>query len=407
MMSQSPKRSGQGVRILILLFLVPAFLAGDLAIAYAQSAEPAPRRTLLQLLFGTPREKQRTVVKKPPPKKTRKKRTQAARTAVAQAAKPVEKLADARKVLVVGDFLAGGLGEGLQEAFADTPGIIVETRTNGSSGLVREDYFNWQQQLPTYLTDVKPALVVISLGSNDRQQMRVNGQSEKNRSEAWIAEYTRRADALAAFPKAAGTPMLWVGMPPFQSPSMTTDMAAINSLFKTVSEKAGGQFIDVWEGFVDEAGKFVITGSDINGQQVRLRSGDGINLTKAGKRKAAFYVEKEIRRILSGAAGTTISSLGSIGTIASDGAGTPDFTAAAPEIRIEDIVTTLPIALTDPDLDGATALLGGPTLAAEAGASPRDLLVGKGEVTQAPDGRIDDFRLSKPATVLSNPVIRN
>ncbi len=48
----------------------------------------------------------------------------------------------------------------------------------------------------------------------------------------------------------------------------------------------------------DENGKFVISGSDINGQQVRLRGSDGINFTKAGKRKLAFYVEKEIRRVL-------------------------------------------------------------------------------------------------------------
>ena len=64
------------------------------------------------------------------------------------------------------------------------------------------------------------------------------------------------------------------------------------------NEAAGGTFVDVWDGFVDEAGKFVITGSDVNGQQVRLRGSDGINLTKAGKRKLAFYAEKDIRKIL-------------------------------------------------------------------------------------------------------------
>lgn len=44
----------------------------------------------------------------------------------------------------------------------------------------------------------------------------------------------------------------------------------------------------MWDGFVDEGGKFVITGYDMNGQQARLREADGIGMTQAGKRKLAF-----------------------------------------------------------------------------------------------------------------------
>ncbi len=57
-------------------------------------------------------------------------------------------------------------------------------------------------------------------------------------------------------------------------------------------EKFGGEFVDIWDGFVDEGGEFVITGSDINGQPVRLRGQDGVSFTAAGKRKLAFYAEK-------------------------------------------------------------------------------------------------------------------
>ena len=55
---------------------------------------------------------------------------------------------------------------------------------------------------------------------------------------------------------------------------------------------------------VDEEGKFMVTGSDVNGQQVRLRSSDGVNMTEAGRRKLAFYVEKVARRHLSDAPAT-------------------------------------------------------------------------------------------------------
>ena len=73
---------------------------------------------------------------------------------------------------------------------------------------------------------------------------------------------------------------------------MNSDMLAFNDIYRRVGGERGGEFVDVWDGFVDENGAFVSTGPDINGQPVRLRSNDGINFTKAGKRKLAFYARK-------------------------------------------------------------------------------------------------------------------
>ena len=85
-------------------------------------------------------------VRKPRPTARKKKTT----TTVAKTpeAPIVEKLPDAKVVLVVGDFIAGSVGEGLATAFEATPGIRVERRTNGSSGIVRDDYYNWPESLP-------------------------------------------------------------------------------------------------------------------------------------------------------------------------------------------------------------------------------------------------------------------
>jgi len=55
----------------------------------------------------------------------------------------------------------------------------------------------------------------------------------------------------------------------------------------------------VWDGFVDEAGKFTTFGPDYEGQNRRLRSADGVFFTKYGARKLAHYVEREIRRYMS------------------------------------------------------------------------------------------------------------
>jgi hypothetical protein len=119
---------------------------------------------------------------------------------------------------------------------------------------------------------------------------------------------------------------------------------------------------------------------------VRLRGSDGINFTKAGKRKLAFYVEKEIRRLLGdAAAGPGLQS------------DLKDLVVTAPPADDAEITKTQPISLADPALDGGTALLGGSALKGN-GKSLRDKLVEKGETANAPLGRVDDFRLEKTAT---------
>jgi len=359
-------------------------VAASLAAAPAGAQERVQRKSILELLFGSPKrkaEEPQPTIRKPSTTVRKKKPARTVVTAPEPAA--VEKLPDAKVVLVVGDFIGGSLGDGLITAFEATPGIRVERRTNGSSGMVRDDYYDWPAALPGLIAETNPTLVVVSMGANDRQQMTVAGNSEKFRSEAWTKEYEARIAALA---REGGRPLLWMGMPPFQSSALTADMTTLNTLYRAGVEKAGGEFVDIWDGFVDEDGKFVISGSDINGQQVRLRGSDGINFTKAGKRKLAFYVEKEIRRLLGDAAtGPGLQS------------DLKDLVVTAPPAEDAEITKTQPIGLADPALDGGTALLGGTALKGN-GKSLRDKLVEKGETANAPLGRVDDFRLEKTAT---------
>lgn len=374
------------VRLGLALAVSASVLATAGAPASAQ--ERVERRSILQLLFGTPKRKE---IKPEPEIKRPRAVIRKKRPATAIAKKPepaaIEKLPDAKVVLVVGDFIAGSVGEGLIAAFETTPGIVVERRTNGSSGIVRDDYYNWPESLPGLIAETKPALVVVSMGANDRQQMTVAGQKEKFRSEAWTAQYEARVARIATLAHEGGKPLLWMGMPAFQSSALTADMTTLNNIYRASVEKAGGAFVDIWDGFVDEEGKFVISGSDINGQQVRLRGSDGINFTKAGKRKLAFYVEKEIRRLL--------------GDAAADGPGLQgdlkDLVVVAPPAEAAEITKTQPISLADPALDGGTALLGGTPIKGN-GKSLREKLVEKGEIADAPLGRVDDFRLDKTAT---------
>ena len=81
-------------------------------------------------------------------------------------------------------------------------------------------------------------------------------------------------------------------------PALDRRHAYLNELFRSAREEAGIAYVDVWDGFIDEAGSFTVQGPDFEGQISRCARADGVYFTKAGARKLAHYVEREIQRLL-------------------------------------------------------------------------------------------------------------
>jgi len=364
--------------------------------AFAQ--EPVYRPWSLRDLFFPRREPrylpQEDIPNRQPKARVRKKAAPKARAVARKPAEPVipviEKAPDAKVILVIGDFLGSGLADGLGIIYAENPKVRIVDRSKGSSGFVREDYFDWPKEIGPIIETEKPAAIAVMLGSNDRQQMRVGDTHEAMRTENWNKEYDRRTEALAKAITERKVPFIWVGVPAFKSSKMTSDMLAFNDIYRAASEGAKAEFVDVWDGFVDENGAFVTTGPDVSGQPVRLRSDDGINLTQAGKRKLAFYAEKPLNKIL----GLTTST----GTAA----GAPALPVLTPEEqKAAPVDRTVPISLNDPELDGGTELLGA-NVGKAGPRSPNEKLAIDGIAPDAKPGRADDFswppRPVEPAT---------
>ncbi len=351
--------------------------------SYRVYEEPAPRR----IIRKAPRKKAPAEASAPRRSSSRAATGAAAATAAATAAAAastpaVEKSETARNVLVIGDFMAGSLGKGLEAAFADNRDIRVTTRVDGSSGLVRDDHRDWPATIGTMIDETKPAAVVVMLGANDRQAIRAPDGALPLRGQEWAEAYEGRAKALAEAIRAKKVPFLWVGMPAFQSDRATEDMVYLNDLFRTVALMSGGEYVDVWSGFTDANGGFVTSGPDTAGQTVRLRNSDGITLTGAGQEKLAFYVEKPVTKVL--------------------GLNVEDFVAslADQQLSAKDLPTAVdaalatsapPVSFADPRLDGGDQLLGGPKDAAGGQGSPREKLVREGIATAAVSGRADQF----------------
>ena len=146
------------------------------------------------------------------------------------------------------------------------------------------------------------------------QGKKANGVIEF-RSDQWAEIYSRRIDATIAALKSKGVPVFWVGLPAIRGPKATADAVYLNDLYRARAEHAGAVYVDVWDGFVDEGGKFTTMGPDFEGQMRRLRTGDGVYFTKAGARKLAHYVEREIRRYMNNRAVPVALPTGPVGPL--------------------------------------------------------------------------------------------
>ena len=75
-------------------------------------------------------------------------------------------------VVVMGDTLGDMLADGLEEAFEDFPEIGVLHKGKESSGLVRNDFYDWPKTaLEIANGPRKPDVAVMMLGSNDHQAL--------------------------------------------------------------------------------------------------------------------------------------------------------------------------------------------------------------------------------------------
>lgn len=346
----------------------------------AQEEKP---RTLFEFLFRGDRAETPRKAQPSRKSKSRSGRSKSAKSTRPRATAPevevVEKSPNARVVLVVGDFMAGGLAEGLTEIYAENADVRVVERNNGSSGFVRPDFYDWPEEIKTLIDTEKPTVVAVMIGSNDRQEMSIGDVREEPMTDAWLKEYAARAAAFGSIVRQKGVPFVWVGMPSFKSKKMTSDMLILNDIYRTAAEASGGEFIDIWEGFVDETGAYVQTGPDVNGQPVRLRSSDGINLTRPGKRKLAFYAEKSLAKVLGAAAGGSGPSVPFLGS----------GTTTVDPLSID---RTVPVSLMDPELDGGGELLGAMSPAAREDARTLAEKLAVQGIAPAPvPGRADDF----------------
>ena len=204
------------------------------------------------------------------------------------------------------------------------------------------------------------------------------------RSDKWTELYIKRIDDTIAALKAKNVPVFWVGLPPVRDPKISADLSYLNDLYRARAEKAGITYIDTWDGFVDESGRFVVQGPDFEGQTRRLRSGDGVHFTEAGARKLAHYVEREIQRaLMANAAPVTLPATDEPATAPQQPAAPRPGSAIARPLAGPVMPLTTPAE--------ASELVGGANARQAATDAIASKVLVRGDPNRAPAGRGDDF----------------
>ncbi len=205
---------------------------------------------------------------------------------------------DRYRVLVIGDSLGDGLWSGLYRAFEEDANLEFVKRAKVNGGLLSA---NWEFDLDDALKDGTYQIAVVMYGANDDQAIRVGKDLVKVGSEAWRQAYGERVEKVIKKLRAANLAIYWVGLPIMRSPTQSADAEAMNEVYREKAFINGAKYVDTWNGFMDEGGRFSAYGPDMTGQVKRLRADDGVLFTMRGYVKLAHFPEKEIRHDLGAA----------------------------------------------------------------------------------------------------------
>jgi uncharacterized protein len=293
-------------------------------------------------------------------------------------------------VAVMGDSLGQLLAQGLTDSLSDRPEVGILREAHEDSGLVRNDFYDWTKAAHDLIASgQKINVAVMLIGSNDHQPLRdADGTYQDPDSPKWNDLYAARVDAISAMFRDAKIPLLWVGLPIMKSDKLSSEMVALNDIYREHASKNGATYIDIWDAFGDDKGQFSPYGPDVNGQAVRLRSLDGIHFTKAGAVKLASFVAPDIRQILDSGTPQGDAALAKIETTTPAGANAPGNAAVAPPVK-PPIGPVLP--LTGPALAPGGQLVTPATADAVAAQNLIEQTFAAGKPPEAKPGRADDF----------------
>jgi len=187
------------------------------------------------------------------------------------------------RIAVVGDSLAQGVGFAADSVFKP---FWAEVFKQGriSTGLAREDYFDWMAQMHTIVDRADPDLTLVMIGENDNQGMLYpDGTLEQDVGTFdWAAHYQGRVEQFAKIATSGGGHVVWIGLPNTADKSRWDFIQRQDAIFQAVADELPNvAYFDSWNTFAAPDGGYSAFYRD--GTKVsEIRSPDGVHFNTDG-----------------------------------------------------------------------------------------------------------------------------
>jgi hypothetical protein len=187
------------------------------------------------------------------------------------------------RVAVIGDSLSQGLGPAIEQWF-DPEFARVLSLGRQSTGLSRQDYFNWRSGMRQIVEGFRPDLVFILLGSNDAQaQVASSGSAIPVGSTEWVQGYRERAAQLLREATEAGVHVVWVGIPVVAERSRWDFYRRVNDIYREAAASSPlATYVDSWASFDAKEGGYTAFVRNERGELQEMRAPDGVHFTPTG-----------------------------------------------------------------------------------------------------------------------------
>jgi hypothetical protein len=190
---------------------------------------------------------------------------------------------DPLRLWIGGDSLAGSLGPSLGEIAAKTGVVQPVYYSKVSSGLTSSGFFDWPETAGKEMVKLHPEITVFIIDANDT--------SIVDSSDDWDTEYATLVEEMMQVLIGPGRTVYWIGGPPFGD-SRTDEVEALNDVARAVaSQHPEVTYVDTFALFSDDDGDFAASlPSDVTGETVQVRAGDGVHFTPEGGDRLARAV---------------------------------------------------------------------------------------------------------------------
>jgi hypothetical protein len=186
------------------------------------------------------------------------------------------------KVWLAGDSMIGELADAFLAHVAGNRAVSASENMQIGTGLARPDVFDWPGTIATEVQKAQPNVVVLSFGANDDQDMMAGSRYLVRATPAWQAEYARRVSVVMSAVAGSGRMLIWLELPPMARPRLQQTDQIINGILRTEAKAHPGVVLVDPGPVLAPSGTFTSYLPGSSGQQVQVRTSDGVHLTPAG-----------------------------------------------------------------------------------------------------------------------------